>query len=157
MGNVFYDIGSSAINVGDPRNVYIDDGDFPAGVEGIPSGDSIQINFMKKACRRNSTSAGGLYLLHEGLDFSHNDIYEAPYTGISLGWDWTSFTRIAKPAAYSQSAANNKVDYNKIVDVLLKMHDGGGIYNLGEQPGSEIVGNYFGAIGSFSQGSANLS
>jgi hypothetical protein len=33
------------------------------------------------------------------------------------------------------------------------MHDGG-IYNLGEQPGSEMVGNYFGMVGGFSRGSA---
>jgi hypothetical protein len=116
---------------------------------------SIQNNFMKKLAVETLQAPAVSIFYTKGLDFSHNEIYEAPYTDISLGWGWTSYTRIAKPEGYSQTAANNKVDYNKIVNVLLKMHDGGGIYNLGEQPGSEMVGDYFGTIGGFFAGMFN--
>jgi hypothetical protein len=44
----------------------------------VPSGDSIQNNFMKKLAVET--------LLYESLDFSHDEIYEAPYTGTCLGW-----------------------------------------------------------------------
>jgi hypothetical protein len=154
IGSVFYDIGSSAINIGDPRNVYIGDGDFPPGVEGAPTNDVIQNNSLRDLAIESLQASAVSIFYTKNLDLSHNEISDAPYTGISLGWGWTSFTRIAKPDSFSQSSANNRIDYNRISNVMLKMHDGAGIYVLGEQPSSEIVGNYFGDIGGFSQGSA---
>jgi len=154
IGNVFYDIGSSAINVGDPRNVYIGDGDFSPDVEGVPTDDSIQNNYLKDVAVEALQAPAISIFYTKDLDLSYNEIINAPYTGISLGWGWTSFTRITKPNAFSQSSANNKIDHNKIANVMLKMHDGAGIYTLGEQPSSEIIGNYFGSIGGFSQGAS---
>jgi hypothetical protein len=154
VGNVFYDIGSSAINIGDPRNVYIGDGDFPPDVEGVPSDDVVQNNYMRDLAIESLQAPAVSIFYAKSLDFSHNEITNAPYTGISLGWGWTSFTRIAKPDSYSRSSADNRLDYNRISKVMQKMHDGAGIYILGEQPDSEIVGNYFGNIGGFSEGAA---
>jgi hypothetical protein len=154
VGNVFYDIGSSAINIGDPKNVYIGDGDFPPGIEGVPSGDVVQNNYMKELAVESLQAPAASIFYTKNFDFSHNEISDAPYTGISLGWGWTSYTRIAKPDSYSRSSADNKIDYNRISNVMREMHDGAGIYILGEQPDSEIVGNYFGIIGGFSEGTA---
>jgi hypothetical protein len=154
IGSVFYDIGSSAINIGDPKNVYVGDGDFPSGVEGVPTNDVVQNNYLRDLAVESLQAPAVSIFYTKNLDLSHNEISDAPYTGISLGWGWTSFTRIAKPDSYSQSSASNRLDYNRVSNVMLKMHDGGGIYTLGEQPNSEIVGNYFGNIGGFSKGAA---
>lgn len=154
IGGLFYDIGSSAINVGDPKNVYVGDGDFPPDVEGIPTGDVIENNYLRDLGIESLQAPAVSIFYARDLNLSHNEISTAPYTGISLGWGWTSFTRIKSPHNFSQSAANNKVDYNRIENVMLQMHDGAGIYVLGEQPNSEIVGNYFGKVGGFSQGAS---
>jgi len=154
IGSVFYDIGSSAINIGDPRNVYVDDGDFPPGVEGVPTNNVVQNNLLRNLAVESLQAPAVSIFYTKDLNLSHNEISVAPYTGISVGWGWASFTRITKPNSFSQSSAGNKIDYNRISNVMLWMHDGAGIYVLGEQPNSEIVGNYFGNIGGFSQGSA---
>lgn len=154
IGSVFYDIGSAAINVGDPRNVYIGDGDFPPGVEGVPTGDIIENNSLRDLSVESLQAPAVSIFYTRNLNFSHNEISTAPYTGISLGWGWTAFTRITKPHHYSRSSANNTIAYNRITDVLLKMHDGAGIYTLGEQPGSVIKGNFIGMVGGFSKGAA---
>ena len=154
IGSVFYDIGSSAINIGDPRNVYVDDGDFPPGVESVPTNNVVQNNSLRNLAVESLQAPAVSIFYTKNLDLSHNEISGAPYTGISVGWGWTSFTRITKPDSFSQSSTGNRIDYNRISNVMLRMHDGAGIYVLGEQPNSEIAGNYFGNIGGFSQGSA---
>ncbi|MDR1640701.1 MAG: right-handed parallel beta-helix repeat-containing protein [Clostridiales bacterium] len=66
---------------------------------------------------------------------THNDIYGVPYSGISLGWGWYF-------AKDSTVASKNLIADNKIGGYLQKLRDGGGIYTLGQQPDSEIRGNY---------------
>jgi hypothetical protein len=154
IGNVFEDIGSSGISVGNPKNVYIGDGDFPPVVEEIPTGDIIENNYLRGLSVETLQAPGVAIFYTKNLEFSHNEVYDAPYTGVSLGWGWVAFIRITLPRTYSQSSGDNKIDYNMIDRVMLTMHDGAGIYVLGEQPGSEIVGNYFGKIGGVSQASS---
>lgn len=153
-GSTFRDIGSAAISVGTPKDVYADDGDFPPGVEGVPTGDAIRNNCVRNVAVSTLQAPAMTLFYSRGLDVAHNDVFDAPYTGISLGWGWTQFTRITRPHDYSKAAADNRIEYNRIDDVLQKMHDGGGIYILGEQPGSKVVGNYIGKVGGFSSGSA---
>lgn len=66
---------------------------------------------------------------------THNDIYDVPYTGISLGWGW-----YFKPN--STVSRENVVVGNKIGKYMQKCRDGGGIYTLGQQPDSVIKENY---------------
>lgn len=61
-----------------------------------------------------------------------NHIHDLPYTGVSIGWRWD-----ARPTG----AADNSVSWNHIHDIMLKLSDGGGIYSLGHQPGSRMLGN----------------
>ena len=51
---------------------------------------------------------------------SHNTIAHVPYTGISVGWGWgyTSYP----------GYTSNEVSYNRIMNVMTKLKDGGGIY-----------------------------
>ena len=66
---------------------------------------------------------------------THNDIYDVPYTGISLGWGWYFKTN-------STVSRENVVVGNKIGKYMQKCRDGGGIYTLGQQPDSIVKENY---------------
>ena len=71
----------------------------------------------------------------EKTNITHNEIYDVPYSGISLGWGWYW-------TAYSTTSRENTVTYNKIGHFMQKCRDGGGIYTLGQQPDSFVEYNY---------------
>ncbi|MBP3361620.1 MAG: discoidin domain-containing protein [Clostridia bacterium] len=71
----------------------------------------------------------------DNVDIAHNYIYNVPYTGIALGWGWTTYPD-------SVTSRNNKIRNNVIDNFTLVNMDGGGIYTLAQQPGSVISGNY---------------
>ncbi len=73
-------------------------------------------------------------IFEKALKILHNEISDIPYTGISLGWGW-SYT------PNSTSAHDNLIANNLITDLLLHARDGGGIYTLGQQPGTLIDSN----------------
>ncbi len=141
MGCVFRDTGSASINVGDPRNVLVGDGDFDEDVEGVPQNITISNNYIKSAAVESKQAPMISVFFSDHLQISHNDLSEAPYTGISLGWGWVNFV------GKSFTARENSVSQNKIHDVIKTMHDGAAIYTLGEQPGSTISGNHIYDVG----------
>ncbi len=63
---------------------------------------------------------------------AHNTIRDTPYSGISMGWKWST-----EPTP----ARENRVAHNHIHGVMRVLSDGGAIYTLGRQPGSVILGN----------------
>ncbi|MFA6128940.1 MAG: right-handed parallel beta-helix repeat-containing protein [Bacteroidales bacterium] len=65
-------------------------------------------------------------------EVSSSEIYDMPYTGISVGWQWNPLPT---------SSHGNHILNNKIHHVMQMLGDGGGIYTLGYQPGSIISGN----------------
>lgn len=65
-------------------------------------------------------------------EVSASEIYDMPYTGISVGWQWNPLPT---------SSHGNRILNNKIHHVMQVLGDGGGIYTLGFQPGSVISGN----------------
>lgn len=68
------------------------------------------------------------------IQIIHNEIANLPYTGISVGWGWNFRPNVM---------TNNRIEYNKIHDVMTLLCDGGGIYTLGNQgPLSTIRYNY---------------
>ncbi len=68
-----------------------------------------------------------------GTLISHNEIHNTPYSAISVGWTW----------GFGQSAAHdNIIEFNQIYNVGQGiMSDMGGIYVLGNQPGTELRNN----------------
>jgi hypothetical protein len=68
-----------------------------------------------------------------GLTIEHNEIVDLPYSGISVGWGWTTLENAMR---------DNKILYNRIHAYMQRMGDGGGIYVLSNQTPSEIRGNY---------------
>ncbi|MHA1818979.1 MAG: right-handed parallel beta-helix repeat-containing protein [Promethearchaeota archaeon] len=63
---------------------------------------------------------------------SHNTISNLPYTGISVGWGWSPKETIC---------ANNSIVYNRIYGIMNFLIDGGGIYTLSTQPGTNVSYN----------------
>jgi hypothetical protein len=79
---------------------------------------------------------------------AHNLVYDLPYTGISVGWQWNP-----QPTACKE----NLVEYNDVYDVMKRLCDGGCIYTLGFQPGTVIRGNHLHDVrrSQFAQGAPN--
>ncbi|WIM94497.1 ricin-type beta-trefoil lectin domain protein [Actinoplanes oblitus] len=86
---------------------------------------------------------------------SHNEVYNMPYSGMSVGFGWGAnepggSTQYANRGLYNYqpryttatTAANNRVIGNYIHDVMQQTTDGGCIYTLSWNPGALINGNY---------------
>jgi hypothetical protein len=67
----------------------------------------------------------------------HNELFDLPYTGISVGWGWTP---------QDNPSRNNVIRANDIHDVMKDHDDGAAIYLLSKQPGTVISENYIHAI-----------
>lgn len=67
-----------------------------------------------------------------GNEISGCEVYDLPYTGISVGWQWNPLPTSSK---------DNRILNNRIHHAMQVLGDGGGIYTLGFQPGSVIAGN----------------
>lgn len=73
----------------------------------------------------------------QGLDVSHNEIYDVPYSGVCIGWGWSNYPDLT-------TCRDNRVNYNYIDKVMQVQFDGGATYMLGSQPNSVQIGNYIG-------------
>jgi len=141
VGNVITDITSSGITVGHPQHIEIGDGGthakYPAGKEGICKGNTINNNFLFDIS--TAPGFGGCAAITayytDSLSITHNHIEYTAYNGINLGWGWKEFKA-------STTAKNNTVSYNRVIDALRRLHDSGGIYTIGQNPGTNINQNY---------------
>jgi ricin-type beta-trefoil lectin protein len=86
---------------------------------------------------------------------SHNEVYNMPYSGMSVGFGWGAnepggSNQYANRGLYNYqpryttatTAANNRLIGNYIHDVMQQTTDGGCIYTLSWNPGAVINGNY---------------
>ncbi|GIF74480.1 RICIN domain-containing protein [Asanoa siamensis] len=85
----------------------------------------------------------------------HNEVYNMPYTGMSIGYGWGSndaggSNHYADRGLYNYqprystatTAANNRLVGNYVHDVMQQMNDGGCVYTLSANPGGLISDNY---------------
>jgi hypothetical protein len=86
---------------------------------------------------------------------SHNEIYNMPYSGLSVGYGWGAnepggSTEYTNRGLYNYqpryttatTASNNRLIGNYVHDVMQQMTDGGCIYTLSWNPGAVISDNY---------------
>ncbi|AWS43447.1 ricin-type beta-trefoil lectin domain protein [Streptosporangium sp. 'caverna'] len=86
---------------------------------------------------------------------SHNEVYNMPYTGMSIGYGWGANepggnTQYTNRGLYNYqpryttatTASNNQLIGNYVHDVMQQMTDGGCIYTLSWNPGAVISDNY---------------
>lgn len=70
------------------------------------------------------------------LNLTHNTIEDVPYTGINVGWGWRESGRMSH-------MRDNYIAYNRVVNFMTLMSDGGGLYMIQAQPGTIVEKNYF--------------
>ncbi|MFC0568607.1 ricin-type beta-trefoil lectin domain protein [Plantactinospora siamensis] len=86
---------------------------------------------------------------------SHNEIYNLPYSGLTIGYGWGANdaggnNQYANRGLYNYqprystptTASNNRVIGNYVHDVMQQMNDGGCIYTLSWDPNALISENY---------------
>ena len=127
QGNLFRDISDGAMVFGHWEHVY-------AMQSKVTRNNLIANNLITDVGVEywGAPSITAYYTNH--VQIVHNEISNAPYTGISIGWGWSSWTD-------SKTAHDNLVAYNLITDITQRARDGGGIYTLSHQPNTVIEGN----------------
>lgn len=71
------------------------------------------------------------YARHVAIE--HNFFQNLPYSAISVGWRW---------APGQSNCHSNLIRRNRIEGVMRQAGDGGGIYLVGEQPGTRVLENF---------------
>lgn len=131
----FYDIGGTGIQVND---AVLWEGNYRARKadqepDKLAARDTVISNCRVHHCAKESVGSVGIYVGNtDHTTVSHNEVSDLPYTGISIGWNWThQFT----------DARKNVVEFNHVHHVMQSLADGAGIYMLGNQPESILRGN----------------
>ncbi|HLC97459.1 MAG TPA: right-handed parallel beta-helix repeat-containing protein, partial [Candidatus Nanoarchaeia archaeon] len=130
-GNDFFDMGSGGLKIGHPDNNALVGSKKQIVYEG--GSNDISRNKINGVGKVNPEGVGIIALLSGNNRISHNEISDASYSGISVGWNWGVLNTAAK---------NNSITYNNIHDVMQVLSDGSGIYTLGKQPGTVISNNF---------------
>ena len=89
------------------------------------------------------------------IDVNHNEVYDLPYSGLTVGYGWGSNDAGRQPRlpgrglynyqpgyTTATTAPNNHVNGNYVHDVMQPMNDGACMYTLSDSPGSTLNGNY---------------
>lgn len=135
IGNVFYDIAASGIVLGvfSPAGKEIHGPWNPDDPREITRNIRIANNFICRIGNAYPGSCGIAAGFVSDILIENNELMELPYTGISVGWGWTR-----EPSPLHA----NTIRRNHIHDLMRDLTDGGGIYTLSLQPGTEIYENY---------------
>lgn len=146
VGCHFYDISGTAIQVGDVLKA----DHHPDDPRAIVKNNVIANNFIHDCVVEYRGGVGVFVGYTEGTRIAHNEICRLPYSGISVGWGWGEEDAGGGAANYVQPfryqtptpARNNRIEQNHIHHVMQESQDGGGIYTLGNQPGTVIRANH---------------
>ena len=99
----------------------------------VAFGNTIQ-NSKITHCGSQYFCAVGIWAgLTSNTSIKNNEISNLPYTGISIGWMWST-----EPTPCQE----NVIDGNHIHHIMNTLSDGGGIYMLGLQPRSKLLNNH---------------
>ncbi|MDF2922440.1 MAG: xlnA 7 [Paenibacillaceae bacterium] len=129
-GNVFTDISGNGLAVGSRLTT----------VKAVPEDPrvtdrrtTVRNNYLSRVGQDYYGAVGIFGGYVEEMNVVHNELTDMPYSGISVGWGFTTNDTALK---------NNTISNNRISDVMGLLDDGGGIYTLSYQPGTEIKENY---------------
>ncbi len=142
----FHDISGTAIQVGG-----IDRSDHHPGDERTTVRNNHILNNLIENCAVEYMGGLGIFVGYtDATVIANNEIRNMPYSGISVGWGWGEEDAGGGQAAYYQPykydtptpAKNGRIEANHVHHVQQKLTDGGGIYTLGNMPGTIIRGNH---------------
>ena len=130
----FTDIGGTALLVG-----AFPDGGFethipfiPADVRELCSHITIRNNFISNVTNEDWGCVGIGTGYVRNMDISHNEVCHLNYSGICVGWGWTSL---------ESGMCNNRIEANYVHHFARRLYDAGGLYTLSNQPGSVMRNN----------------
>jgi hypothetical protein len=137
VGNVFTQIGGSAISVGkftaDESTEYHVPYN-PTDQDEICTNDTIANNYIRDVTTEIQGACGIAGGYPRGLDVEHNEIAGTNFTGISIGYGWTTL---------SNAMSNNKINYNNLHNLASLLAGGAAISTQSNQgPTSEMQYNY---------------
>lgn len=140
----FDDISANGIQVGDLTRE-----DHHPSTPGRVVKDNRIVNNVITRTGMDYNSGIGIFVGYtEGTVIAHNEIFNVPYSGISIGWGWgmpdAGGGAYVDPIKWKTptAAKNNRIEYNHIHSMMKQMNDGAGVYTLGRQPGTVIRANH---------------
>jgi hypothetical protein len=137
IGNVVTDIAGNGISVGkftasDTTEYHVPYN--PSDKNEICTSDTIKDNYIHHVTTEFQGATGIAAGYPKQLDIEHNEIAYTNYTGVSVGYGWTSTVN---------AMSNNYVNYNNLHHVTQILADGAAIYTLSnQQPASQVEYNY---------------
>jgi len=133
-GCAFTDIGGNGIQLGkfSDANVETHFPYNPSNESEICAHETIANNIVTD-CGNEDWGCVGIGVGYaRNVVIAHNEVFNLPYTGISVGWGWTKMTNALR---------DNFVFANRIHNVGQRLGDLGGIYTLSAQTGTVIAEN----------------
>ncbi len=130
----FLDIGGNGIQLGkfSDTNVETHIPYLPADGREVCS-DEIITNNLITNCGNEDWGCVGIGAGYvRGVKIEHNDVFNLPYTGISVGWGWTKATNCLR---------DNLIHANHVRGIAKRLGDTAGIYILSAQPGTVVSEN----------------
>jgi hypothetical protein len=151
-GNRFAVLSAGAIMAGGVRR----DAHHPSDPRMVNKNLLIANNTIVSVSNEYKDTAAILSTYVDGVSIVHNDISDANYDAIDIGWGWgindaggnLNYRLNMKGYSYNPiystptTLRNNVVAFNRIHGVKKWFIDSGAIYNLSRNPGTVIVGNY---------------
>lgn len=120
FANVFEDISGGAIMFGDV---------YPTDDPRYTTHDNVlrdnYIAYIARIGREYFDAVGILVGYAANTYVDHNELYDLPYTGISVGWGWGGND--------PTWVGNNQITHNRVQNVAQRLRDGGMVYTLGKQ------------------------
>ncbi len=110
----------------------------------MPKNNKIANNYISDVCQMYYASVPIEIMYTADLEVTHNEIYNAPYSSITMGWGWER--------GICTDNVNNIISYNRLENGMLKLDDGAHIYVLDTSEGSQIIGNYLNGASGFHGG-----
>ena len=133
-GCVFRDIGGNGIQLGrfSDTNVETHLPYLPSDEREVCSGVKICNNVIRDCGNEDWGCVGIAAGYVREVRIEHNEVFDLPYTGISVGWGWTKATNCM---------GNNVIRANHVHQVAQRLGDTAGIYLLSAQPGTMVSEN----------------
>lgn len=138
-GSRFDDVSASAVMIGDVTHAEDHHPDDPALVV---RDNTVSGSYVTRAGAEYFDAPGLFvgYTTHTTLE--SNELFDLPYSAISIGWGWGSVDPGGVGGYTTPSTSQgNVVRKNVISHHMRALRDGGAVYVLGAQPGSIIDGN----------------
>lgn len=146
IGCHFHDISGTAVQIGDVQR----DDHHPDDERKVVADNAVE-NCLIHDCAVEYMGGVGVFVGYTTRTrIVHNEICRLPYSGVSVGWGWGEEDAGGGPPHYWQPfhydtptpSRENFIAFNHIHHIMNPMGDGGGIYTLGNQPGTVIRGNH---------------